>query len=260
MRIKVDLERTSKNDELTINYSYKLAAVLFGALSIASKELATKIHETKKYKFYTFSQLHIPERQILDDRIKITGDKAYFYISSPDKNLIRAFVEGLLSQGQFELDRVSFEIAKLRVYEGPKFEKDRVRFSTLSPIVLRVISDERKTKRVRYLYVTDTIFYEQLKKNLIRRYTAFYGNAPEDETFEIKRILSFKPVSYLVKGIYHRGNKLVFEVYGSAELLSFAYDCGLGEKTAMGFGMLKLARKKKLKEVRQYARILDTKR
>ena len=260
MRIKVDLERISKNDEFTINYSYKLAAVLFGALSVASSELATKIHEVKKYKFYTFSQLHIPERQILGDRIKITGKNAYFYVSSPDKDLIKAFVEGLLSLGQFQLDRVSFEISKLRLYEGPRFEKSRVRFSTLSPIVLRVISDEKKTKRVRYLYVTDTIFYEQLKKNLIRRYTTYHGRAPEDETFEIKRVLSFKPVSYMVKGTYHRGNKLVFDVYGSAELLSFAYDCGLGEKTAMGFGMLKMARRTHLKEVQQYARVLDSKR
>jgi len=40
---------------------------------------------------------------------------------------------------------------------------------------------------------------------------------------------------------YRRCSLMEFEVQGSTELLEFAYEAGIGEKNAMGFGCLEVA-------------------
>ncbi|MCD6222629.1 MAG: CRISPR-associated endoribonuclease Cas6, partial [Thermoplasmata archaeon] len=48
---------------------------------------------------------------------------------------------------------------------------------------------------------------------------------------------------------YHRCTEMVFEARGSAELLSIGYEAGFGERNSMGFGMVKMARRRSRKAV-----------
>lgn len=240
MRLKVDLKRITKYNKISINYSYKLAAAIYWAINRSSRELSEKIHKTIKYKYFTFSLLNIPKRKIINDKIMIQGEDAYFYVSSPDKTIIKSIAEGFLANNQIDIDSVSFRIKDIKIYEGPNFQHGKYRFSTLSPIVLRTIDRKDEKRYTRYLYVTDDEFYTKLRENLIRRYTTYYNKVPEDQHFEITKIYMFKPVKYMIKNTFHRGNRIVFDAVGSPELLKFAYESGLGEKTAMGFGMLKV--------------------
>ncbi|KAF5064115.1 CRISPR associated protein Cas6 [anaerobic digester metagenome] len=38
---------------------------------------------------------------------------------------------------------------------------------------------------------------------------------------------------------YHRAYLMYFEIEADERLVKFVYDCGLGEKNSMGFGMVK---------------------
>jgi len=237
LRIKVDLVRISKCNEISINYGYKLYAALINTISRSSEEVAKNLHNTKKYKHFTFSLLQIPKREIIGDRIRILGRKAYFYASSPNDDLIEELIKGLLIEQQIMLDRLLLAVKKIRLYNPIEFEEKPYTFSTLSPIILRTLNDSKET---RYLYIVDYEFPEKIRENLIRRYTAFYGHPPENDKFDITDVILFKPVKYIIKDIHHRGSRAIFQVEGSPELLKFAYESGLGEKTAMGFGMVKI--------------------
>ena len=41
-----------------------------------------------------------------------------------------------------------------------------------------------------------------------------------------------------IKGDYHRCYMMNFEIEADPKLIEFSYDCGLGEKNSMGFGMI----------------------
>jgi len=41
-----------------------------------------------------------------------------------------------------------------------------------------------------------------------------------------------------IKGDFHRGYMMEFEMEADVRLIRFAYDCGLGERNSMGFGMV----------------------
>jgi CRISPR-associated endoribonuclease Cas6 len=43
-----------------------------------------------------------------------------------------------------------------------------------------------------------------------------------------------------IKGNYHRCFMMNFEMKADPRLVEFAYDCGLGEKNSMGFGMVEM--------------------
>lgn len=259
MRLKIDFLLEGKRNILPFNYSYKLAAVILGAIYKSNKELADSIHNGGRYKYLTFSQIQIPKREIAGDRIRILSEKVYFYVSSPSRNILNSVVEGFLTDPMVQIDHTFFRVEKVKIYNTPKFGRGKYLFSTLSPIVLRVMRTINGEKQPRYLYVTDDEFMDRLKENLLRKYAVYYGEEPADKSFRILRVYSFKPVAFEVKGTYHRGNKIVFSATGSPELLKFAYESGLGEKTAMGFGMIKLMRRIKRRRREEYARVLASK-
>jgi CRISPR-associated endoribonuclease Cas6 len=85
----------------------------------------------------------------------------------------------------------------------------------------------------------DERFYESVQKNLVNKYVSFYGDfdgskwvrlRPDMKTAKRRRIE--------IKGDFHRGYMMEFEMEADVRLIRFAYDCGLGERNSMGFGMV----------------------
>ena len=111
----------------------------------------------------------------------------------------------------------------------------RVRFATLSPISVTTIRNGKTYD----LYPNDSKFYENLRKNLIKKYNALYGKEPSDYKLEIE-VLKVKPKRIKVKNTYHRCVEMVFEAEGCKELLEIGYKAGFGERNSMGFGMVKV--------------------
>ncbi len=85
------------------------------------------------------------------------------------------------------------------------------------------------------LYPTEPKFYENLHRNLVERFSEFYGKAPVDH-FDVIETADIKPKRIKISEGYRRYNLISLRIQASPELLKFAYDAGLGEKNAMGFG------------------------
>lgn len=90
------------------------------------------------------------------------------------------------------------------------------------------------------LYPKDPKFYENVHRNLVQRFCEFYDKSPRDH-FDIIEIRDMKPKRIKIAEGYRRCSLFRMKLEASQELLKFAYDAGLGEKNAMGFGCMDVA-------------------
>ncbi len=85
------------------------------------------------------------------------------------------------------------------------------------------------------LYPSNPKFYENLRKNLVENYVAFYGREPENDELKIK-VVSSKPVRVQVKNTFHRASLMLFEAEGVRSCWRLDIRQGLVNATAWGLG------------------------
>lgn len=236
MRVKVSL---CGRGLIPFNYNLALAGAVYSSIKKTDSDLAYSIHSSTDYKFFTFSFLQIPKRKISKKGIYIE-DKAYFFVSSPKKEIIHCFVEGILEKPEVVIDDVQFEVETVEVLRCPHFNGKAV-FSTLSPIIVRTAKEEDGHLRVIDLYPTQPKFYENLKSNLFNKYEMLYHDKEENISFS--KPFSVKCKRIRIKKTFHRASFMVFETKGDSKLLKLGYEAGFGEKNSMGFGMVRIAKK-----------------
>ncbi len=240
MRSKITIYNRSKA-QIDYNYQYGIASMLYLKLAESDVQLANETHSHQGFKFYTFSNL-IPENK-KQCRTGLDFDRAHFFLSSPDDRFIKSFTEGLLMSPDFYLEnmheKVNFTIERIEILSSLRFG-DECMFRTISPIYVKTLrSDNGKLKEFD-LYPSEPKFYENLHKNLLERYCEFYGAPPQKEHFDIVEVWDIKPKRVKIAEGYRRCNLMHLKIQANPELLKFAYDAGLGEKNAMGFGCVDL--------------------
>lgn len=235
MRVKVSLKGEG---QIPFNYNLALAGAIYGNIKRVDSDLAYKIHSSIDYKYFTFSLLQIPKRKISSKGIYVEED-AYFLISSPIRDIATCFVEGILEKPEVRIDQVHFDVEKIEVLKNPEFNEVAV-FSTISPIIVRTVHEEKGKLRIHDLYPTDIKFYENLRSNLIKKYKKLYNEERENILFS--KPFSTKFMRIQIKNTYHRASLMVFEAKGDRKLLMLGYETGFGEKNSMGFGMVKVVK------------------
>ncbi|QLC50677.1 CRISPR-associated endoribonuclease Cas6 [Methanolobus zinderi] len=237
MRCKITIRKTSSNP-IHYDYQYGIASMLYKRLANANISLANELHSHQGFKFYTFSNL------VIEDRIKakqgLNFTRAHFFISSPDSEFIRSFTEGLLMEPEFYLGKgkkANFIIESAEVLPQKDFS-DTCKFTTLSPLYVKTMRKKDGKLAEFDLYPKDAKFYENLHTNLTSRYEQYHGKKVEQDFFEILDVKNFKPKRVSIGNSFRRCSLLTMKLEASPELVKFAYDAGLGEKNAMGFGCL----------------------
>jgi len=238
MRAKVSL--TGKG-QIPFNYNLALAGAVYSNIKRVNSDLAYTIHSSTNYKYFTFSLLQIPKRKISSNGIYVE-DGAHFLVSSPIRDIVACFVEGILERPKVRIGEIKFHVEEVEVLKKPEFN-EKVLFSTISPIIVRTAEEKNGSLRIVDLYPTDTKFYENLKDNLIKKYKKLYNGNSKNISFSPP--LSTKFMRIQIKNTYHRASLMVFEAEGDSELLRLGYETGFGEKNSMGFGMVKISEKKR---------------
>lgn len=237
MRCKVNIRKIS-TAPIHYDYQYGLASMLYFRLAKANIKLANEIHNHQGFKFYTFSNL------ILEDRMPGKGGlnftKCHFFISSPDPEFIRSFAEGLLLEPEFFLGKnknMDLIIESVEILPQREF-LDTCVFKTLSPVYVKTMrKNDGKLVEID-LYPSDSKFYENLHTNLTARYKEYYGHTVEHDFFDVLDVKDVKPKRVSIGNSFRRCSLMKMTLEASPELIGFAYDAGLGEKNAMGFGCL----------------------
>ncbi len=234
MRLLVKLKPNGKT-VIDVNYQYHLASMIYRCIQRADESLSLELHKPNTFKFWTFSKLMVPERKfkILREKMIIESEEVYFYFSTARDIIGARFIEGLLMKPKVKICNASFTVYEIKVLKEDKIGR-RVRFVTLSPISVTTV----RYGKTYDLYPNDPKFYENLRRNLIRKYITLYGREPSNRDITVKP-LKVKPKRIRIKNAYHRCVEMVFDAEGSRELLEIGYKAGFGERNSMGFGMVK---------------------
>ncbi|MEA2053922.1 MAG: CRISPR-associated endoribonuclease Cas6 [Candidatus Thermoplasmatota archaeon] len=240
MRAKIFIHHVS-GGLLPYDYQYAMASMLYEKLAVGNVKLADEVHFHQGFKFYNFSNLLLENRRPSGKGLAF--ENAYFILTSPDAVFIKSFTEGLLQEPEFNLYKENFVVIRIEILKQMEL-KSPCTFKTSSPIFVKTMR-EKDGKLVEWdLYPKDGKFHENVHKNLVKRYTEYYGNGLSNDHFEIINVKNFKPKRIIIGGgiqaTPRRCSLMTFTVEASKELLQFAYDAGIGEKNAMGFGCLEV--------------------
>lgn len=238
MRLKISLASSSGNYLIPYNYNHILSAIIYR--KIADLDLASKLHFSKDFKFFTFSQIYVPEFKLTRKGVISRDGKLEFYISSPNDELIKSLVEGHLENTEVNFKGDKLLVEQIELLKRPVF-KESMKMRTMSPVMARIKREVNGKLKIWDLGPGDERFYESVQKNLINKYIKFYGDFDGDRWVRIRPDMkSAKRRRIDIKGNFHRAFMMNFEMEADQRLLEFVYDCGLGEKNSMGFGMVDL--------------------
>jgi len=189
---------------IVFNYQYGMASMLYFKLAEADIRLANETHAQKGFKYYTFSNLVLLNREF--SKSGLLFENAYFVLSSPDNRFIKSFTEGLLMEPGFYLDgpdgRADLIIERIEILNEISFG-DECWFKTLSPVYVKTMRKEKEDLKEVDLYPKDPKFYENLHQNLIQRFCEFYDKAAQDH-FDILEIKDVKPKRIRIADGYRR--------------------------------------------------------
>lgn len=238
MRLKIRLSSSGSNYLIPYNYNSILNAMIYRKIS--DLDLAAKLHFSQDFKFFTFSQIYVPERKLTRKGIVSRDGKLEFYISSPNHKLIKSLVEGHLENSEVDFKGKRLLVEQIELLKKPIF-KEYMNMKTISPVIARIKREIDGKLKIWDLGPADERFYDSIQKNLINKYIKFYGDYDGDGYVKITpNMKSTKRRRIEVKGEFNRCYMMNFEIQADERLVEFAYDCGIGEKNSMGFGMVEL--------------------
>ncbi len=231
MRLKLDIISEEDFSYQDIN-KHMIQGMIYSYLWDTEYE---KMHEEKKFKFFSFSDIFPPT-----DFKK--GEEKNLIISSPNKKFIEVLYQKMKDENYIYFGNKGFMIKKISKFNLPL----RRKFITGSPIVL--YQDNRENLYFSFERNPDLSFFlERLKNNALKKYNAFYGETMVlEETIFDKIIFGREVVVPLKKGknkfliigtTWKRLEKFKYN-RDERKLYRFIMDCGLGEKNSLGFGFL----------------------
>lgn len=241
MRLKILLKSKKNKLKIPFNYNHIFSAIIYN--KIADLDFANKLHSSRSYKYFTFSQIHIHNFKIIKDGFLSQNGMIDFLISSSDDYLIKSLVEGFLDDLTVNFIDEDLFVQKVELLPVPDFA-DKINVKTLSPIIVRTKKEIDGNLKVWDLAPGDQ-FFRNLEKNLINKYLKYNDLDETDKKIKIyseMRNVKSKRIS-IEKGdkkTFHRAYMMDLILEGDKELLKFAYDAGLGEKSGLGFGMIKI--------------------
>lgn len=189
------------------------------------------LHDIPKFKYFCFSEIFPPTDFI-------EGEEKIFFISSPDKFLIKVLHKKFKELEEIKLGYYNFEFKLSKPFDL-KFRK---KWISGSPIVLQVERNIYWSKKSHSL----NIFLKRLKDNALKKHNSFYKETLEFNDYIFDSLILKKQVAVSIRKDQKDrriiGTKWIFEKrYYPKELrkfYKFILDCGLGEKNSIGFGFV----------------------
>lgn len=237
MRARINFV-SQNGSKISYDYQYALASALYYKLSTADQQLANALHACRGFRHFCFSGILLNEGIARDGYIFVKSGS--LILSSPSSEFLLPFLESFMIDPLFRVNSATFSVVSVDILPEPRFETGTIKFRTLSPIFVKTMKEVNHKVVEWELYPDSVKFYENIRANLIERYKDFFGYYPEDDRFEIKQVHWVKPKRVEIAGTFRRCSLMGFTVDVSRELGKFAYEAGIGEKNAMGFGCLEM--------------------
>lgn len=262
MRLKLTLMPLNPQTAVPINYNYPVSAAIYRILSTASPNYANWLHEkgypnreNRLLKLFTFSDLQIPRVRRQDQTLVAGNERPWeLFVSSPvEQEFVQHFVIGLFEKQKLEIGGPGavghFLIESVEAVAPPEF-RSQMKGIALSPIVVSTMREHNGKLRPYYYRATDPEVTEAMCKSVLSKYFALHGEPCQAPRLQIdldmdyfrrrkgrvSRLVTIKEGSDQETQV--KGFVMPFKITGNPELLRVAWECGIGDKTSLGFGMV----------------------
>jgi CRISPR-associated endoribonuclease Cas6 len=258
MRFKITLQTNAAafGNLLPLNYQYELSSFIYHTIAQADMEYATWLHENgfrfngRPFKLFTFSNLLIPKYEIDRERscIRIESERVEWLVSFLPETSTEKFIFGLFTDRVFQIGdkyaAVQFRTERIEALPEPSFERE-MRFGALAPVCIPFQPNDQRYAT--YLAPDRPEVPAIVLSNLLNKYHTFYGKHFEGDTGDFAFRVINRPKAKLIavkKGTPEassiRGYMFDFEMTAPQELMKIMFECGIGNKNSMGFGMVKV--------------------
>jgi CRISPR-associated endoribonuclease Cas6 len=209
----------------------------------------------KQEVFYNFSGLK-GQTRVSRHGLNYYSSRVTLVLSSPHKHFIDFFVRNLFSQQLIEVGSLILAPETVEMEQPPKFEEE-VKYLSISPIVLSVGGDDSPGKE--FILPESDAFSDLLYDSTMSRMERSGMFSPEEiakfykfqiipDTAYIQKINTESKKFARIYGIYEKENKMEvrgytipFALYAHPTVQQFVFECGMGEATHHGYGMVDLA-------------------
>ncbi|MCP4153142.1 MAG: CRISPR-associated endoribonuclease Cas6 [bacterium] len=247
MRIKFEYEPFKESIKLPINYNRYLQEMLYAMVSEKLEGFQPDRGEAfkkKHFSLFNFSKIFGDfeiVKEINNQKNLVFKSSISFFVSAPYEELLGEFVRRVAPRSVIQLGRGELCLSSLTTLPAPAFDKPVTLIRSLSPIAIRDSKQENKrSSKQEYLSPEHPGFSAQIRTNLLEKYLSCMGFSPKERDLTITpHYFSPKKNSHVIKFKDYsiKGYSGIYKLSGSKELKTFAYDCGLGERNAQGFGM-----------------------
>ncbi|TFH00047.1 MAG: CRISPR-associated endoribonuclease Cas6 [Candidatus Thorarchaeota archaeon] len=217
------------------NYQHSVASALFDLLRGTSYD---DLHNKKSYKFFSFSRLYLDSLQTRKNGIEVLGGVTLWY-STPDDDLLDATISSLEETDSINIEGLPFRV--LSVSKPFRYSNNRGEDTliSMSPVLVRSLVQKGEQTKQWEIAPDDDEYEEILVEKLKRKYSDFKNEDSDD--LEVVSIWDVQRKMVRILDVWHRCYFYKIRLRGDPRLINFAYDCGLGEKNSMGFGMVRSA-------------------
>ena len=235
MRVKLVLllQEAAEPPWLDYNYQHSVASAFYDLLIGTSQ---AHLHDEASDKFFSFSRLYIDSTKTTRKGIQILGGVTLWY-TTPDKVLLDTVISSLEKRDTLTIEGTKFRIVSLSTPYSYQSTRTEDTFITMSPVLLRKVIEGNGALKQWEMSPEDSDFAQVLVEKLKRKYEKFAGKNGGD--LEVISVWDTSKKMIHIVDLWHRAYYMKVRMKGSAELLNFVYDCGLGEKNSMGFGMVR---------------------
>lgn len=253
MRFAIKFKVLNQNF-LPITYRKCFISLLKAAFQKASPEIFETFYSANRIKPFTFS-VYIPGGKVGEDKILLSKtNETILNFSTCCSRVGAELCNGILRmpEGVYQYKsklegEIVLRLENIEVKKEPVIKSRKVRFKTLSPLIVREhIQSTEGQQDIYYPLDANNLekFNRQLNINMKPVFEEYFGeNHPVKVTLKNGDKIRHVPIKVRRKNGeigFLKGNIGTFTLQGSPEALNFIYQVGLGAKRSYGFGMLEL--------------------
>jgi len=226
-----------------MSYNYIIQSLLYKFIN--EQSYADFIHNKgyifnkRSYKLFSFSN-------VLEKPVRIDREKKRFvfpkdislYFSSVDNDFFKYVFNSIINVDEFvNIGQNTAVISRIELIRQDVSQKETI--AAMSPITIySTLLMPENNKKTYYYNPYEKEFSAYVRKNLINKYVALYGEEPASDEFLIvpERNIHESIIKY--KGFIVKGYTGIFEIEGAQELMEIAFCAGLGGKNSQGMGLI----------------------
>ncbi|MCA6074939.1 CRISPR-associated endoribonuclease Cas6 [Fulvivirga sedimenti] len=250
MRVRIIFLLKNRGSHIPFHHQYLLAQMIKGVLMKGSDE------KYINYSFYNFSGLK-GQTKISRKGLHYYSSRVTLVLSSPSKDFIDYFLANLFDFPKVELGALALQPEFVELEEAVEMG-EYGKFICISPLVLMNSSFNDSTAK-RFIPPETDSFSDLLYESTIQR-MASTGDFTDEQIASFYKFQLIPDKNYIARltaqqkkyaRIYPvfdqdvkyevRGYTFPFTLYAAPEVLDFVFNCGLGQFTHKGFGMLDVA-------------------